>query len=224
MSREHLSINSLTCPTHVDTERLPRKRDHRDTSPPPLLYKSYHPTQSDQLSPLYSSSGHNRNRSSPAIDAHSPESSSSMSCVSPPNQDMRLAKYPSHLANQYNDNHYPYSSKKSPSDPNSSSSSNGNYSGGQTSQEPMSLDERRKRNKAASAKYRAKKQIQITHMSNEINILTHENNLLQKKLKQICDDNDMLRAKIQSMQSDQEPADGKRKKQPRDEHRFQSPI
>ncbi|KAJ2959842.1 hypothetical protein NQZ79_g4732 [Umbelopsis isabellina] len=224
MSREHLSINSLTCPTDGTTERLPRKREHHDTSPPPpLLYKSYHPAQSDQLSPLYPPSGHNRNGSSPALDAHSPESSSSMSCVSPPNQNQRLARYPPHQPNRYSDHHYSYN-KQSSSDPNSSSSSNGNHSGGQTSQEPMSLDERRKRNKAASAKYRAKKQIQITHMSNEINILTHENNLLQKKLKQICDDNDMLRAKIQSMQSDQETTDTHRKKHSRDEDRFQLPL
>ncbi|CAM0138289.1 hypothetical protein VKS41_001541 [Umbelopsis sp. WA50703] len=222
MSREHLSINSLTCSTDVTTDVSPRKRA-KDTSSPPLLYEPYHPTQSDQLAPLYPPSAHNRNRSSPAVDGHSPESSSSTSCMSPSNPDMRLARYAPHQHNRYNDHHYMYSQKSS-SDPNSSSSSNGNYSGGQASQEPMSLDERRKRNKAASAKYRAKKQIQITHMSNEINLLTHENNLLQKKLKQICEDNDMLRAKIQSMQTDQEHTDTHRKKPSRDEGHFQTPL
>jgi predicted RNase H-like nuclease (RuvC/YqgF family) len=81
----------------------------------------------------------------------------------------------------------------------------------------MSLDERRKRNKAASAKYRAKKQIQISQMSNEISLLTEENMDLQRRFQQVCDDNERLRAKLMVLQSqsDQTPND-KRMKRSRD--------
>jgi cell shape-determining protein MreC len=95
----------------------------------------------------------------------------------------------------------------SPADPNSSSgSSYGNQSGYSLSQEPMSLDERRKRNKAASAKYRAKKQIQISQMSSEISLLTEENTDLQKRLRQVRDDNERLRAKLMVLQSQTDQA------------------
>lgn len=106
----------------------------------------------------------------------------------------------------------------SPADPNSSSgSSYGHQSGHSLSQEPMSLDERRKRNKAASAKYRAKKQIQISQMSNEISMLTEENIDLQRRFQQVCDDNERLRAKLMALQSQsvQTPSD-KRMKRSRD--------
>ncbi|GAB5587505.1 hypothetical protein Unana1_02405 [Umbelopsis nana] len=194
MSREHLSINSLT-----------------GSSPPPPPEPPTHYHLQPQHQREYAFNRHSRsppshnNKSS--ID--SPTSYSSASCVSPPQFEMHMSRYPNSMDSR---NHR----TQSLTDPSSSSSgSNNSHANGRTSsQEPMSLDERRKRNKAASAKYRAKKQIQISQMSNEINLLTEENSMLQKRLKQVCEDNDILRSKIIAMEgSHHQVDDGRRKKE-----------
>ncbi|KAG2225545.1 hypothetical protein INT45_013656 [Circinella minor] len=59
---------------------------------------------------------------------------------------------------------------------------------------PLSLQERRERNKAASAKYRAKKNLQHGEMKSVINSLTRENELLQRQLDHIRQENNHLKA------------------------------
>ncbi|KAK4511444.1 uncharacterized protein ATC70_012659 [Mucor velutinosus] len=59
---------------------------------------------------------------------------------------------------------------------------------------PLTLKERRQRNKAASAKYRAKKNQQHGEMRMIISSLTKENDLLQRQLDHVRRDNDKLKA------------------------------
>lgn len=59
---------------------------------------------------------------------------------------------------------------------------------------PLSLQERRQRNKAASAKYRAKKNQQHGEMRSMILSLTKENDLLQRQLDHIRHENGRLKA------------------------------
>ncbi|KAL9552118.1 hypothetical protein MBANPS3_003925 [Mucor bainieri] len=58
---------------------------------------------------------------------------------------------------------------------------------------PLTLQERRQRNKAASAKYRAKKNQQHGEMRMLISSLTKENDLLQRQLDHVRRDNDKLK-------------------------------
>ncbi|KAI9274430.1 hypothetical protein BDA99DRAFT_497447 [Phascolomyces articulosus] len=58
---------------------------------------------------------------------------------------------------------------------------------------PLSLQERRERNKAASAKYRAKKNQQHGEMKSVITSLTRENELLQRQLEHIRHENNQLK-------------------------------
>ncbi|KAI9366634.1 hypothetical protein BD770DRAFT_303181, partial [Pilaira anomala] len=57
-----------------------------------------------------------------------------------------------------------------------------------------SLQERRQRNKAASAKYRAKKNHQYGEMRRMISSLTKENDLLLRQLDHVRRDNNRLKA------------------------------
>jgi hypothetical protein len=59
---------------------------------------------------------------------------------------------------------------------------------------PLSLQERRQRNKAASAKYRAKKNQQHGEMRTLISSLSKENDLLQRQLDHVRRDNNRLKA------------------------------
>ncbi|KAL1931434.1 hypothetical protein VTP01DRAFT_9576 [Rhizomucor pusillus] len=59
---------------------------------------------------------------------------------------------------------------------------------------PLSLQERRRRNKAASAKYRAKKNQQHGEMRRLIASLTRENELLQRQLDHMSRENNRLKA------------------------------
>lgn len=59
---------------------------------------------------------------------------------------------------------------------------------------PLSLQERRRRNKAASAKYRAKKNQQHGEMRGLIASLTRENELLQRQLENLSHENNRLKA------------------------------
>ncbi|GAA5817565.1 hypothetical protein MFLAVUS_011113 [Mucor flavus] len=61
-------------------------------------------------------------------------------------------------------------------------------------QPPLSLQERRQRNKAASAKYRAKKNHQYGEMRHLISSLTKENDLLLRQLDHVRRDNNRLKA------------------------------
>ncbi|CAO3660734.1 unnamed protein product [Umbelopsis ramanniana] len=195
MSREHLSITSLTCTTDSPLHKPPPK--------PSLL---------STTNGVYSESPPMKSFDSPT------SSSSAASCVSPTHYEIQMSRYPNSLMYTAESVRKDMNRQASPADVNSSSgSSYGHQSGYSLSQEPMSLDERRKRNKAASAKYRAKKHIQISQMSNEISLLTEENIDLQKRFQQVCDDNERLRAKLMVLQSqfDQAPND-KRMKRSRD--------
>ncbi|KAG0168030.1 hypothetical protein DFQ28_004229 [Apophysomyces sp. BC1034] len=59
---------------------------------------------------------------------------------------------------------------------------------------PISLDERRQRNKSASAKYRAKKNQKYIEMRTLIASLTKENELLMRQLDNVRDENAKLKS------------------------------
>lgn len=65
---------------------------------------------------------------------------------------------------------------------------------GSSTASPLSLQERRQRNKAASAKYRAKKNQQHGEMRAMISTLTKENDLLQRQLDHVKRENERLKA------------------------------
>ncbi|KAG2172040.1 hypothetical protein INT43_001517 [Umbelopsis isabellina] len=65
---------------------------------------------------------------------------------------------------------------------------------------PLSLSERRQRNKAASAKYRAKKHAVTMHMSTEIEELTKSNTTLKSKLEDAQRDNEQLRKRCAELE------------------------
>ncbi|KAI8342979.1 hypothetical protein BC941DRAFT_331437, partial [Chlamydoabsidia padenii] len=58
----------------------------------------------------------------------------------------------------------------------------------------LSLQERRQRNKTASAKYRAKKNQQHHEMRSVINSLTKENDVLLRQLEQVKVENKQLKS------------------------------
>ncbi|CAM0138692.1 hypothetical protein VKS41_008426 [Umbelopsis sp. WA50703] len=65
---------------------------------------------------------------------------------------------------------------------------------------PLSLSERRQRNKAASAKYRAKKHAVTVHMSTQIDELTKSNTTLKSKLEDAQKDNEALRKRCAELE------------------------
>ncbi|KAI8580374.1 hypothetical protein K450DRAFT_238198 [Umbelopsis ramanniana AG] len=194
MSREHLSITSLTCTTDSPLYKPP---------PKPSLHSA-------------SNDGYGGSPSIKSFDSPT-SSSSAASCLSPTHYEVQMSRYPNSMYT-LDSVRKDLNRQASPADPNSSSgSSYGNQSGYSLSHEPMSLDERRKRNKAASAKYRAKKQSQISQMSSEISLLTEVNVDLQKRLQQVYDDNERLRAQLMVLQSQSDhPANDKEMKRSRD--------
>ncbi|CAG8501519.1 20630_t:CDS:1 [Gigaspora margarita] len=66
---------------------------------------------------------------------------------------------------------------------------------------PLSLSERRERNKVASAKYRAKKHKQNQEMSSQINELIAENNVLTRQLEEIRSENNELKELVDKLKS-----------------------
>ncbi|KAI8394301.1 uncharacterized protein BYT42DRAFT_488447 [Radiomyces spectabilis] len=68
----------------------------------------------------------------------------------------------------------------------------------------MSLDERRRRNKIASARYRAKKQEKVKAMSSKVNQLMAVNANLQKSLEIVKLENGALRRLVQSLMAQKE--------------------
>ncbi|CAG8438900.1 10811_t:CDS:1 [Dentiscutata heterogama] len=66
---------------------------------------------------------------------------------------------------------------------------------------PLSLSERRERNKVASAKYRAKKHKQNQEMSSQINELIAENNVLTRQLEEIRAENNELKELVDKLKS-----------------------
>ncbi|CAG8643738.1 9106_t:CDS:2 [Dentiscutata erythropus] len=66
---------------------------------------------------------------------------------------------------------------------------------------PLSLCERRERNKVASAKYRAKKHKQNQEMSSQINELIAENNVLTRQLEEIRSENNELKELVDKLKS-----------------------
>ncbi|KAH8555051.1 hypothetical protein BGW37DRAFT_482270, partial [Umbelopsis sp. PMI_123] len=200
MSREHLSITSLTC---TSTSKPPRYK----TPSTPSLY----PMSNDGCKePLLMKS----------VDSL-PSPSSATSSVSPTQYEIQMSTSPNSSMYTAEWVRKDMNGNTSATDSNSSSGSTSRHQNGYSLyHEPMSLDERRKRNKAASAKYRAKKQTQISQMSNEIAMLTEENIALQKRLQQVCDDNELLRANLLAMQdySDQTLKDNGMKRNRENEH------
>ncbi|CAG8486677.1 3631_t:CDS:2 [Cetraspora pellucida] len=66
---------------------------------------------------------------------------------------------------------------------------------------PLSLSERRERNKVASAKYRAKKHKQNQEMSSQINELIAENNVLTRQLEEMRAENNELKELVDKLKS-----------------------
>ncbi|CAG8522919.1 19838_t:CDS:1 [Racocetra fulgida] len=66
---------------------------------------------------------------------------------------------------------------------------------------PLSLSERRERNKVASAKYRAKKHKQNQEMSSQINELIAENNVLTRQLEEMRAENNELKDLVDKLKS-----------------------
>ncbi|CAO3702584.1 unnamed protein product [Rhizopus stolonifer] len=71
---------------------------------------------------------------------------------------------------------------------------------------PMSADERRYRNKLASAKYRAKKQESMKSMSGKVSHLMNSNYQLSRELAKTKQENELLRAMYEKVISQQTTA------------------
>ncbi|KAG0172711.1 hypothetical protein DFQ30_009834 [Apophysomyces sp. BC1015] len=69
---------------------------------------------------------------------------------------------------------------------------------------PMTLEERRQRNKIASAKYRAKKQASLRSMATRLSQLTSANVSLQRDLTQTRQENEALRRICKALMSEQQ--------------------
>ncbi|KAI8378333.1 hypothetical protein BD560DRAFT_325478 [Blakeslea trispora] len=65
----------------------------------------------------------------------------------------------------------------------------------------MSIEERRYRNKLASAKYRAKKQASMKSMTAKVSQLMASNSNLQRELTKVKQENEVLRAMLLNQQS-----------------------
>ncbi|CAO3636232.1 unnamed protein product [Mucor fragilis] len=65
---------------------------------------------------------------------------------------------------------------------------------------PMSVEERRYRNKLASAKYRAKKQASMKSMTSKVSQLMTSNSSLQRELSKVKQENEVLRAMLMTQQ------------------------
>ncbi|OBZ89242.1 hypothetical protein A0J61_02721 [Choanephora cucurbitarum] len=65
---------------------------------------------------------------------------------------------------------------------------------------PMSIEERRYRNKLASAKYRAKKQASMKSMTAKVSQLMASNSNLQRELAKAKQENEVLRAMLLNQQ------------------------
>ncbi|KAI8095096.1 uncharacterized protein B0P05DRAFT_524672 [Gilbertella persicaria] len=71
---------------------------------------------------------------------------------------------------------------------------------------PMSIEERRYRNKLASAKYRAKKQASMKSMTAKVSQLMASNSSLQRELSKVKQENEVLRAMLLNQQQQQLPS------------------
>ncbi|KAF9902791.1 hypothetical protein EC991_004526 [Linnemannia zychae] len=97
-------------------------------------------------------------------------------------------------------------SPMSPSPPPSSSSSSTSHvangpgvDNGDGGQAPLSTHDRRERNKAASAKYRAKKHHQSGEMRQQITVLQDQNNVLTRQLQESRTENAALKNTIEKL-------------------------
>ncbi|KAG0225292.1 hypothetical protein BGW42_004504 [Actinomortierella wolfii] len=66
---------------------------------------------------------------------------------------------------------------------------------------PLSLHDRRERNKAASAKYRAKKHVQSSEMRQQIQVLQEQNRLLTRQLEESRAENTSLKSLVERLKS-----------------------
>ncbi|CEP16100.1 hypothetical protein [Parasitella parasitica] len=71
---------------------------------------------------------------------------------------------------------------------------------------PMSVEERRYRNKLASAKYRAKKQASMKSMTSKVSQLMTSNSSLQRELSKVKQENEVLRAMLMNQQQNSAPS------------------
>ncbi|KAG0259590.1 hypothetical protein DFQ27_003980 [Actinomortierella ambigua] len=67
--------------------------------------------------------------------------------------------------------------------------------------EPLSLHDRRERNKAASAKYRAKKHVQSGEMRHQIQILQDQNSLISRQLEESRAENSSLKTLVEKLKN-----------------------
>ncbi|KAG0075469.1 hypothetical protein BGZ93_009489 [Podila epicladia] len=102
---------------------------------------------------------------------------------------------PPHMSSNTNANHRDRDDRhyrtESPSSPNSPSSSGLSA--------PLSANDRRERNKAASAKYRAKKHYQSGEMKQQINVLQDQNNVLTRQLAESRAENASLKSMVEKL-------------------------
>lgn len=106
--------------------------------------------------------------------------------LSPPDSTFDSFSSSGSISPTYSEVKYPISTSSSPSSVTSKHNS-------------TSLDERRHRNKIASAKYRAKKQASMRAMAQKLAELSAENASLQRELSRANDDNKALRQVCESL-------------------------
>lgn len=198
-SREENDSSATTVPVTATTNTATAVPDYNDiNNSPPLTCgsPSISSSHSDTIAPPTAGSSSSKSGSSSPPSRTFSNYSSSSNCSFPtsPSQsssNLLLAKntrsnsttlpQPPIMASSF---YHPYHYGGS-----SSSSSNNN-----TAQPPLSIHERRLRNKTASAKYRAKKNQQHGEMRAMISTLTKENELLLRQLDHIQHENSHLKA------------------------------
>ncbi|KAK4509546.1 uncharacterized protein ATC70_007898 [Mucor velutinosus] len=198
-SREDVSSAATASATAADTTATAGPDYNDVNSSPPLTCgsPSISSSQSDTITPPTAGSSSSKSGSSspPSRTFSNYSSSSNYSSPGSPNQsnsNLLLTKntrsnstslpQPPIVANSF---YHPY---------HYSGSSNSSSSNNNTTQPPLSIHERRLRNKTASAKYRAKKNQQHGEMRAMISTLTKENELLLRQLDHIQHENSHLKA------------------------------
>ncbi|KAF9375657.1 hypothetical protein CPB97_011323 [Podila verticillata] len=106
----------------------------------------------------------------------------------PPPSQMSLNSATNANHRDRDDRYYRTESPSSPTSPSSSSLS-----------APLSANDRRERNKAASAKYRAKKHYQSGEMKQQINELQDQNNVLTRQLAESRSENASLKSMVEKL-------------------------
>lgn len=189
-----MAISSITCPVGVHSSGVAvyENNSHLNACQSP----SSSSTNSDTISPPPTSS--KSGSSSPPCRSFSNYSAASSTSSFPSSPNVTKHKPGNSLSSQQSSSYYhPYHNCVQGT---TSETDNGNTS---STAAPLSLHERRLRNKTASAKYRAKKNQQHGEMRSMISSLTKENELLLRQLDHVQHENghlkttcDRLRGKI----------------------------